>query len=118
MVHSGGVGLEIEVVLDDRNIDLVHEGIDAGLRMGQEGLGAAVLANAGFAIASEWMFAPELANETVKTVPGDWQLPRIESRFARACLQVEREVFAYALVFSATTCAATARALEAAGKPA
>jgi DNA-binding transcriptional LysR family regulator len=83
-----------------------------------EGVRAAVLANAGLAIASEWMFAPELANGTVKTVLGDWQLPRIESRFARACPHVEREVFAYALFFSATTCAATARALDAAGKPA
>ena len=27
--------LEIEVVLDDRNIDLVQEGIDVGLRMGR-----------------------------------------------------------------------------------
>ena len=28
-------GLEVDVVLDDRNIDLVHEGIDVALRMGR-----------------------------------------------------------------------------------
>jgi DNA-binding transcriptional LysR family regulator len=146
--------LEMEVVLDDRNIDLVQEGIDVALRMGRlvdstltarriassphavlatpsyfarsgepakpgdlagheavvydqrgggstwlfqrdgaqmaitlkgrlrvtaaEGLRAAVLANAGLAIVSEWMFAPEIANGTVKVVLKDWQLPRID----------------------------------------
>jgi DNA-binding transcriptional LysR family regulator len=146
--------LEIEVVLDDRNVDLVQEGIDVALRMGQladsslaarriasgphvvlgtpayfeqageptapgdlagheaviydqlgggaewtfrrdeaelavtlkgrlrvsaaEGLRAAVLANAGFAIVSEWMFAPEIAEGAVKVVLQDWTLPRID----------------------------------------
>jgi DNA-binding transcriptional LysR family regulator len=146
--------LEMEVVLDDRNVDLVQEGIDIGLRMGRladstltarriasgrhavlgtpayfaragepaapgdlsaheaviyaqraggtvwnfrrdgeelavtlkgrlrvsaaEGVRAAVLANAGIAIASEWMFAPEIANGAVKAVLLDWQLPRID----------------------------------------
>jgi DNA-binding transcriptional LysR family regulator len=146
--------LEIDVVLDDRNIDLVQEGIDVALRMGRltdsrltarriasgphivvgtpsyfarageprepsglaahdaviydqggggadwtfqrdgeeiavtlkgrlrvsaaEGVRAAVLANAGIAIASEWMFAPEIADGTVKVVLQDWELPRID----------------------------------------
>jgi DNA-binding transcriptional LysR family regulator len=148
--------LEIDVVLDDRNVDLVQEGIDVALRMGREladssltvrriasassvvvgtptyfaragepgapgdltahqaviydrrggggadwtfrrdgtefavalkgrlrvnaaeGLRAAVLANAGLAITSEWMFAPEIADGTVKVVLQDWQLPRID----------------------------------------
>jgi DNA-binding transcriptional LysR family regulator len=147
--------LEIEVVLDDRNVDLVQEGIDVALRMGREladssltvrriasapcvvvgtptyfarageptapgdltahqaviydqrgggadwtfrrdgtefavalkgrlrvnaaeGLRAAVLANAGLAITSEWMFAPEIADGTVKVVLQGWQLPRID----------------------------------------
>ena len=146
--------LEMEVVLDDRNIDLVQEGIDVALRMGQlsdssltarriasgrhvvvgtpayfaragepaapgdlaahqaviydqeaggedwtfqrddaeiavtlkgrlrvsaaEGVRAAVLANAGIAIASEWMFAPEITDGTVKIVLQDWKLPRID----------------------------------------
>jgi DNA-binding transcriptional LysR family regulator len=146
--------LEIEMVLDDRNIDLVQEGIDVALRMGRlvdstltarriassphavlatpsyfarsgepakpsdlagheaviydqpgggpawafqrdgaqiavtlkgrlrvsaaEGLRAAVLANIGLAIVSEWMFAPEIAEGTVQVVLKDWQLPQID----------------------------------------
>jgi DNA-binding transcriptional LysR family regulator len=147
-------GLEIDFVLDDRNVDLVQEGIDVGLRMGRlvdssltarriasvrhmvvgtpayfarageptapgelsahqaviyaqkgggavwifrrdgveisitlegrlrvgaaEGVRAAVFAGAGIAIASEWMFAPEIENGTVKVVLQDWELPRID----------------------------------------
>ena len=146
--------LEMDVMLDDRNIDLVQERIDVALRMGRlvdstltarriassphavlatpsyfarsgepakpgdlagheaviydqrgggpawtfqrdgaqiavtlkgrlrvsaaEGLRAAVLANAGLAIVSEWMFAPEIADGTVKVVLKDWELPRID----------------------------------------
>lgn len=146
--------LEIEVVLDDRSVDLVHEGIDVGLRMGRledsmltvrkltsgeaavigthayferhghptapgdllshqaiiyaqqvgggvwsfrqgdtelsvtvhgrlsvtaaEGVRAAVLADAGIAIASRWMFAPELQSGVVKTVLDDWELPMVD----------------------------------------
>ena len=146
--------LEMEVVLDDRNIDLVQERIDVALRMGQlsdssltarriasgrhvvvgtpayfertgkptapgdlaahqaviydqeaggqdwtfqrddaeiavilkgrlrvsaaEGVRAAVLANAGIAVASEWMFSPEIADRTVQMVLQDWELPRID----------------------------------------
>jgi DNA-binding transcriptional LysR family regulator len=146
--------LEMDVVLDDRNVDLVQEGIDVALRMGQladstltarriasgrqavvgtsayfarageptapddlsaheaviyaqigggaawtfrrngvelavtlkgrlritaaEGVRAAVIANAGLAITSEWMFAPEIADGTVKTVLRDWELPEID----------------------------------------
>jgi DNA-binding transcriptional LysR family regulator len=146
--------LEMEVVLDDRNIDLVREGIDFALRMGKladssltarriascrhvvlgtpayfaraglattpgdlaaheaviygqrgggavwsferegveltvnlrgrlrvsaaEGVRAAVLANAGIAIASEWMFAPEIADGTVEVVLQDWKLPPMD----------------------------------------
>ncbi|RFB75712.1 LysR family transcriptional regulator [Methylovirgula sp. 4M-Z18] len=147
-------GLDMEVVLDDRNIDLVQEGIDVALRMGElpdsaltarriltgrrvvlgtaayfekfgtpnapedliaheviiytqggggalwtfrrdgaevavtvrgrlhvtaaEGVRAAVLADAGLAIGSEWMFAPEIAAGTVRTVLDDWHLPSID----------------------------------------
>jgi DNA-binding transcriptional LysR family regulator len=146
--------LEMDMVLDDRHVDLVQEGIDVALRMGQladsaltarriascrnavvgtpayfgrvgepkepsdlaahevvvyaqpaadavwtfqrngaeclvamrgrlrttaaEGVRAAVLAGAGIAITSEWMFAPELADGTVKTVLKDWGLPSID----------------------------------------
>lgn len=147
-------GLEIDVVLDDRTIDLVQEGIDVALRMGDlpnssltarrighsprlvvgtpdyftrhgepatpaelsghraivylqggggdvwsfrrqstessvtvrsrlrvsaaEGVRAAVLSGQGLAIASEWMFAPELADGTVRAVLTDWTLPGID----------------------------------------
>jgi DNA-binding transcriptional LysR family regulator len=147
--------LEVDILLDDRNIDLVQEGIDVALRMGRrladssltarriasgrhavlgtpayfaragepaappdlaaheaviyavggagalwtflrngaelevtlkgrlrvsaaEGVRALVLADAGLAIVSEWMFAPEIADGTVKTVLADWELPPID----------------------------------------
>jgi DNA-binding transcriptional LysR family regulator len=147
-------GVEMEIVLDDRNIDLIREGIDVALRMGKladssltarriatcrhvvlgtpayfertglptspsdlsvhqaviygqrgggavwpfrregvertvilngrlhisaaEGVRAAVFANAGIAITSEWMFAPEIVDGTVRTVLQDWQLPPMD----------------------------------------
>ena len=43
-----------------------------------EGVRAAVFANAGIAIASEWMFAPEIANGTVRAVLQDWELPPMD----------------------------------------
>ncbi|MFJ3468562.1 LysR family transcriptional regulator [Pseudomonas sp. NPDC090201] len=146
--------LEIDVVLDDRSVDLVEEGIDVSLRMGDlddssmtarriargkrriiatpaylecygtpshprdlehhqsvvysrgsggnnwqmrrgdevcnaspigrlrvtaaEGVRAAVRANLGLVMASEWMFAPELASGEVVTVLDDWTLPPID----------------------------------------
>jgi DNA-binding transcriptional LysR family regulator len=147
-------GLELDVVLDDRTVDLVQEGIDVSLRLGRladstltarriagtrhavvgtaayfaragkptvpdalagheaviytqasggadwtfrrgdaemavmlrgrlrisaaEGVRAAVLADAGIAIASEWMFTPEIATGTVEIILQDWQLPSID----------------------------------------
>ena len=43
-----------------------------------EGVRAAILANAGIAVASEWMFSPEIADRTVQRVLQDWELPRID----------------------------------------
>lgn len=43
-----------------------------------EGVRAAVFAGAGIAIASEWMFGPEIADGTVKAVLQDWELPRTD----------------------------------------
>jgi hypothetical protein len=145
-------GLEIDVILDDRVIDLVSEGIDISLRMGAlpdssavarklvaggrsvfatprylarageplvpadlaghetiiysqlsntwsftregtvasvtvrgrvrvsaaEGLRAAVLADMGLTIGSDWMFIPELESGEVRRVLVDWVLPPID----------------------------------------
>ena len=147
--------LDIDIVLDDRNIDLVEFGFDMGLRVGQlrnssltarkiaqcqrrvigtpsyfnaaglprtpadlvahqviiyeqplggpkwtfqqgvaeaslslggrvhlstaVGVRECVLADLGLAIASEWMFAPELRDKTVKAVLADWSLPPVEA---------------------------------------
>ncbi|WP_044560690.1 LysR family transcriptional regulator [Azospirillum sp. B4] len=144
--------LEIDVILDDRFIDLVAEGVDVSLRMGAlpdssavarrlatgarsvlatpaylarrgephspadlagheavihsqlpsvwcftrdgteasvsmrgrvkvsaaEGQRAAVLADMGLTIASDWMFAPELASGAVRRVLRDWALPALD----------------------------------------
>jgi len=145
-------GLDVDVVLDDRTIDLIAEGIDVSLRMGTladsgvvarklassrrsvlatteylmragtprvpadladhetlvfsqlssvwsfsragaeasvlvhgrarfsaaEGIRAAVLAHMGLTIASDWMFAPELADGHVLRLLQDWSLPDID----------------------------------------
>jgi DNA-binding transcriptional LysR family regulator len=145
--------LELEVILDDRQIDLVQEGIDVALRMGKlvdstltarriarckrlvlgtpayfdragmpatpselskhqavvylqgegsvwsfrrktselaisvqsrlrvtaaEGVRAAVLADVGLTIASEWMFTPELRSGAVRAVLQEWDLPPLD----------------------------------------
>jgi DNA-binding transcriptional LysR family regulator len=147
--------LSIDIVLDDRSVDLLEEGVDVALRMGTlddstmtarristgrrlvvgtpsyfaqaghphmpvdlnrhqavvysvrgggeswlfsrsdgadstvtlsgrisvnaaEGMRTAVLGHMGLAVASEWMFAPELANGTVQAVLTDWTLPPID----------------------------------------
>ncbi|MBR0908298.1 LysR family transcriptional regulator [Bradyrhizobium japonicum] len=144
--------LDLEIVLDDRQIDLVQEGIDVALRMGKlmdsaltarrisrckhlvvgtpayfdragtpatpselskhqaivylqegrvwsfrrnsseaavtvqsrlrvtaaEGVRAAVLADVGLTIASEWMFSPELRSGIVRAVLSEWSLPALD----------------------------------------
>ncbi|KML56837.1 MULTISPECIES: LysR family transcriptional regulator [Burkholderia] len=146
--------LEIDLALDDRNIDLLEEGTDVALRMGElvdssmiarriarsprlvvgtpayfaragipkapadlarhqaivysqrgggetwsfnrngaevavavsgrlrvsaaEGMRTAVIAGMGLAVASRWMFSPELASGAVQAVLTDWELPPID----------------------------------------
>jgi DNA-binding transcriptional LysR family regulator len=144
--------LNLEVILDDRQVDLVQEGIDVALRMGRltdsaltarriarcthhvlgtpayfdragipstpaelskhqavvylqeggiwsfrregselaitvqsrlrvtaaEGVRAAVLADVGLTIASEWMFSPELRSGAVHAVLSEWSLPSLD----------------------------------------
>ena len=43
-----------------------------------EGVRAVVLAHAGIAVASEWMFSPEIADRTVQMVLQDWELRGID----------------------------------------
>nr|WP_166454530.1 LysR family transcriptional regulator [Duganella rivi] len=43
-----------------------------------EGVRTAVLAHMGLAVASEWMFAPELASGQVQRVLQDWTLPAVD----------------------------------------
>ena len=165
--------LDVDLVIDDRNIDLVETGIDIGLRAGQlsnstltarkiaqcqrrvigtpsyfntvgvpqspadlmahqviiyeqplggptwsfrqgaaevsvhlggrvrlnsaVGVRACVLADLGLAVASEWMFAPELEAKTVKPVLTDWLLPPVE---AWAIFPTGRQVSAKARAFA------------------
>lgn len=145
--------LSLDIVLDDRHIDMLEEGIDVALRMGSltdsgmtarkiaqsprsvvgtpsyfarhgvpatpadltghnaviygrvdggswqfrrgstevsvavsgrirvnaaEGVRAAVLADMGLAISSEWMFEPELASGTLQRVLTEWELPPVD----------------------------------------
>ena len=42
------------------------------------GVRSCVLADLGVAIASEWMFAPELRTKTVRAVLTDWSLPPVD----------------------------------------
>jgi len=165
--------LDVDIVLDDRKIDLVGTGIDIGLRAGQlsnsaltarkiaqcqrrvigtpsyfnttgvprspadlvahqviiyeqplggptwsfrqgqrevsvslggrvrlnsaVGVRACVLADLGLAVASEWMFAPELKAKTVKPVLTDWSLPPVQ---AWAIFPTGRQVSAKARAFA------------------
>jgi DNA-binding transcriptional LysR family regulator len=43
-----------------------------------EGVRAAVLANIGLTIASEWMFSPELRSGAVRAVLSEWSLPPLD----------------------------------------
>jgi DNA-binding transcriptional LysR family regulator len=43
-----------------------------------EGMRTVVLGHMGLAIASEWMFSPELADGTVRAVLADWALPPVD----------------------------------------
>ena len=43
-----------------------------------EGVREAVFAGLGLAVASEWMFAPELASAAVRSVLDDWSLPPVD----------------------------------------
>ena len=76
MIYDQGSGGEDWTLQrDNANIAVTLKG---GLRARRRGVRAAVLANAGIAIASEWMFAPEIKDGTVKIVLRGWRLPQID----------------------------------------
>lgn len=63
---TGSAGTEVSVAVSGR------------VRVNNaEGVRAAVLAGVGLTIASDWMFAPELASGAVRRVLADWTLPSI-----------------------------------------
>src|SRR5690606_37861628 len=81
-----------------RNGTEVSVSVSGRLRVSAaEGMREAVLADMGLAVASQWMFAAELANGKVQAVLRDWRLPpvdlwavfpsgRLVSSRARACV--------------------------------
>jgi DNA-binding transcriptional LysR family regulator len=64
---SGNDGTEVAVVVSGR------VSVSAA-----EGMRTAVLGHMGLAVASEWMFSPELADGTVQAVLTEWTLPPID----------------------------------------
>lgn len=102
--------LELEIVLDDRQLDFVQEPgelskhqaviylqgegsvwssrrecaelavtVQGRLRVtAAEGVRAAVRADAGLTIASEWMFSPQLRSGAVRAVLSEWSLPTLD----------------------------------------
>jgi DNA-binding transcriptional LysR family regulator len=64
---SGNDGAEVAVVVSGR------VSVSAA-----EGMRTAVLGHMGLAVASEWMFSPELADGTVQAVLTEWTLPPID----------------------------------------
>jgi len=68
---GGGASWQLRNGTDDQSVI-----INGRIRVNAaEGLRAAVLAHQGLTMASEWMFAPELANGSVREVMKDWTLP-------------------------------------------
>ncbi|TPG97094.1 LysR family transcriptional regulator [Pseudomonas caspiana] len=68
---GGGANWQFRNGTDDQSVT-----ISGRIRVNAaEGLRAAVLAHQGLTMASEWMFAPELANGAVREVMKDWTLP-------------------------------------------
>jgi len=90
--------LRLELIMDDRRINLLEENIDIALRAGAlsdsteisvrvpsrlafsaaEGLREGVLAGLGLAIAPRWMFSPELESGAVVPILRDWSLPPVD----------------------------------------
>jgi DNA-binding transcriptional LysR family regulator len=73
-VHGGGASWTFRKQATDAFVDLTGR-----LRVSAaEGVRAAVFSDLGFAVASEWMFQPELNNGAVRAVLRDWTLPPMD----------------------------------------
>jgi DNA-binding transcriptional LysR family regulator len=73
-VHGGGASWTFRKEVTDASVDLTGR-----LRVtAAEGVRAAVFSNLGFAVASEWMFQPELNTGAVRAVLRDWTLPPMD----------------------------------------
>jgi DNA-binding transcriptional LysR family regulator len=73
-VQGGGASWTFRKEATDASVDLTGR-----LRVSAaEGVREAVFADLGFAIASEWMFQPELNTGTVRAVLRDWTLPPMD----------------------------------------
>ncbi|WP_208453803.1 substrate binding domain-containing protein, partial [Burkholderia gladioli] len=72
--HGGG-----ESWTFSRNGDDVDVTVSGRLRVSAaEGIRTAVLSGMGLAVASRWMFSPDLASGRVKAVLTDWTLPALD----------------------------------------
>jgi DNA-binding transcriptional LysR family regulator len=73
-VHGGGASWTFRKEATDAFVDLTGR-----LRVSAaEGVRAAVFSDLGFAVASEWMFQPELNTGAVRAVLRDWTLPPMD----------------------------------------
>jgi DNA-binding transcriptional LysR family regulator len=73
-VHGGGASWTFRKEATDASVDLTGR-----LRVtAAEGVREAVFSDLGFAVASEWMFQPELNTGAVRAVLRDWTLPPMD----------------------------------------
>lgn len=73
-VHGGGASWTFRKEATDESVDLTGR-----LRVtAAEGVRGAVFSDLGFAVASEWMFQPELNTGAVRAVLRDWTLPPMD----------------------------------------
>jgi DNA-binding transcriptional LysR family regulator len=77
VVYAKGIGRDVWIFRKDGAEVLVT--MKGRLRVSAaEGVRSAVLAGIGLAVASEWMFAPELADGRVEALLTDWQLAPLD----------------------------------------
>ena len=73
--------LTVEAVLDDREVDLIEEGIDVGFRLGMFSDSAIVARKIGQSrrrVFGAWAFQADLNNGRVKRILPGWTLPSLD----------------------------------------